>query len=486
MERTSIAPGLSISRVLTGMWQVADLERSGRTLDLESAATALVPYAQAGVTSFDMADHYGSAELIAGAFAQRHGPEHPVELLTKWVPAPGAVTRATTRAAVEKALARLQRERIDLLQFHTWTYDDPAWLDALGWLHELRDEGLVRAIGVTNFDAAHLRVALATGFEIVTDQVSFSLLDRRAAGDLSALCATREVKLLAYGTLAGGLLTERWLGVAEPAAGALDTWSLMKYRRFIAAAGGWEPYQALLRAVRAVAERRGVSMANVATRWVLDHPAVAGVIIGARLGHSEHVADHVALDTLALDERDRAELDSAASALDPIRGDCGDEYRKPPYLTASGDLSHHLDELPAPYPVTTLPDGRIVVATGTPWEPIAGYARAVRIGDRVLVSGTTATHRDGTVGGTDAIAQTHFVFDKIEGALRSLGASLSDVVRTRVYVSRDRDVEAVARVHGQRLQGVWPANTLLVTSLANRGELVEIEAEATVVAGAAT
>ena len=110
VERIDLAPGLSISRVLTGLWQIADMERDGRTVDPDRAAAAMAPYVAAGLTTFDMADHYGSAELIAGTFRARHGAA--AQLLTKWVPKPGRVTKADVRAAVDRARTRLRR-RVD-------------------------------------------------------------------------------------------------------------------------------------------------------------------------------------------------------------------------------------------------------------------------------------------------------------------------------------------------------------------------------------
>ena len=185
-----------------------------------------------------------------------------------------------------------------------------------------------------------------------------------------------------------------------------------------------------------------------------------------------------ACSTCAWTRATARELEAAIAALAPLPGDCGDEYRKPPFLTASGDLSDHLQTLPAPFETRTLPDGRQVVQTGTAWERDAGYARAVRVGSRILVSGTTARHGARLLGGDDAASQAEFAFDKIEGTLRSLGASLEHVVRTRVYVAHDEDVEAVARVHGRRMGQVLPANTLVGARLADPGERVEIEAEA--------
>jgi aryl-alcohol dehydrogenase-like predicted oxidoreductase len=239
VDTTDIAPGLTITRALTGLWQVADLERDGTVLDPVQAATALAAYVDAGLTTFDMADHYGSAELIAGELRRRRAAGE-VQLLTKWVPEPGPVTKDDARAAVDRARARLGVERIDLLQFHTWAYDDPSWMDALFYLQELKEEGAIGALGLTNFDAAHLRVACASGVEVATNQIAYSLLDRRAAGDLTEAARHYGVRLLGYGTVAGGLLSERWLDRPAPDAGALETWSQMKYHRFVAAAGGWD------------------------------------------------------------------------------------------------------------------------------------------------------------------------------------------------------------------------------------------------------
>ena len=162
------------------------------------------------------------------------------------------------------------------------------------------------------------------------------------------------------------------------------------------------------------------------------------------------------------------------------RNRCGDEYRKPPFLTASGDLSHHLDAMPKPYPTTEGPDGQTWCLSGTHWESIAGFARAVRRGNRIAVSGTTATLGDRIIGGTDPAAQTHFVIDKIEGALQSLGARLEDVVRTRVFVRRIEDWEPVARAHGARFANIKPANTLVGAPLVGDDYLVEIDADAEV------
>jgi enamine deaminase RidA (YjgF/YER057c/UK114 family) len=122
--------------------------------------------------------------------------------------------------------------------------------------------------------------------------------------------------------------------------------------------------------------------------------------------------------------------------------------------------------------------GRTVCLSGTTWESVAGFARAVRQGQRVSVSGTTATMGERVIGGRDPAAQAHFVIDKIEGALQSLGGTLADVIRTRVYVRNIADWEPVARAHGARFAAIQPANTLVAAELVGDEYLVEIEAEA--------
>ncbi len=479
IPRTELAPGLDIARIVTGLWQVADLERDGGRLDAMKAAGELADYAAAGFDSFDMADHYGSAEEIIGALAARG--KAAFRAFTKWCPEPGDMTSQMARAAVERACSRMNTRCIDLMQFHWWRYEHPGYLDALRELGRLRNEGLIGRIGLTNFNTDHLRVVVKSGLQVVSNQVSFSLLDRRAGEAMSAFCLAHGVRLLAYGTLAGGLLSERYLGQAEPE--AFSDWSKMKYGRFVAAIGGWAALQVVLEAAGDIARKHGVSIANVATRWVLDQPAVAAVIVGARLTEREHRDDNARVFSFALDDADRARLEEAFAQTTTVPGDCGDEYRKPPFLTASGDLSHHLASLPKVYRAVAASarPGHLMIDSGSQWEPLCGYARAVRRGGRILVSGTTATHGAGeVVAPGDAAAQAVYILDKIAAAITSLGGCMEDVVRTRIYLADADDWEAVSRVHGRYFGHIRPANTLIEVSRLVGDYLVEIEAEAVV------
>ena len=122
------------------------------------------------------------------------------------------------------------------------------------------------------------------------------------------------------------------------------------------------------------------------------------------------------------------------------------------------------------------------ISSGTSYERIAGYSRALRIGNAVHVSGTTATQgADTVIGIGDSAAQTRFIIQKIERALNEAGATLNDVVRTRIYLAPAADWEAVARAHGEFFADIRPANTLLyVHALVGEDYLVEMEAEAIV------
>jgi aryl-alcohol dehydrogenase-like predicted oxidoreductase/enamine deaminase RidA (YjgF/YER057c/UK114 family) len=481
MNKTArLSSTLEVPRLIIGLWQIADMERKNPNLDLTQAARAMNPYIQAGFTTFDMADHYGSSEIIAGICKNNAAEKDPIKLLTKWVPKPGTIDKKTVREAVLLALERMQQSSIDLLQFHAWQYKDPSWLDALFYLKELKEEGLIKNIGVTNFDAYHLRIALSSGIPIVSNQISHSILDRRALGDMKLLCETFHIHLLAYGTLLGGFLSEKWLDKKLPKAEELSTWSQMKYIRFIEQAGGWTVFQKLLSCLNQIAQKHQTTMPILASRFVLENPNVASVIIGARLGESAHIDSHKAVLDFNFDPDDLEEIDKALALLRPLPGNCGDEYRKPPFLTASGDLSHHLETFPPVYEKQLISESRAHVYSGTVWESFAGYARAVRKGNTIMVSGTTATHGKQIIGMNDAAAQTHFIIDKIEASLHALGAGLEDVIRTRIFVHSLEDWEAVAQAHGVRFKNIDPANTLVQAKLVGEGYKVEIEAQAQV------
>ena len=147
---------------------------------------------------------------------------------------------------------------------------------------------------------------------------------------MAAFCRERGMTFLAYGTLLGGLLSEKYLGRPEPSRAVLNTASLQKYKRMIDAWGGWALFQELLAALKQIADKHQVSIANVGVRYILGRPAVAGVIVGARLGVAEHIADNARVFAFELDAGDHTAIETVlAKSRDLIKliGDCGDEYR---------------------------------------------------------------------------------------------------------------------------------------------------------------
>jgi len=240
------------------------------------------------------------------------------------------MTRQVVADNIAVSLQRMAMEALDLLQFHWWEYTDARYLEALAHLSQLRDEGKIRHLGLTNFDTEHLKRIVESGIRVVSNQVQFSLIDRRPEVQMIPFCQVYNIQLLTYGTLCGGLLSEQYLGQPEPRGNALNTASLRKYKQMVDVWGGWELFQELLSVLKQIADRHGVSIANVAVRYILDRPAVAGVIIGVRLGVTEHRADNARVFALGLDSEDYDRIHTVlAKSRDLLRliGDCGDEYR---------------------------------------------------------------------------------------------------------------------------------------------------------------
>jgi aryl-alcohol dehydrogenase-like predicted oxidoreductase len=329
-----LAPDLEIRRLVVGMWQVSG---GHGVVDRERALGAMRDHFDRGFTTFDLADHYGPAEDFVGEFRRRLRAERGDDALgglrtfTKWVPEPGTMSRAIVESAIDRSLRRMDTPSLDLLQFHWWDYGDRRYLDALAHLRDVRDAGKIRHLGLTNFDAEHLEEILDRGIAVVSNQVQYSLVDRRPEVAMRDTCRRRNVRLLTYGTLAGGFFSEAYLGRPEPRRPELTTASLQKYKRMIDAWGGWALFQELLAALHDVAQKHAATIAGVAVRAILDEPVVAGVIAGVRLGESEHMGDNARIFELTLEPIDHERIAAVTSrARDLFRaiGDCGDEYRR--------------------------------------------------------------------------------------------------------------------------------------------------------------
>ncbi|HEY9669836.1 MAG TPA: aldo/keto reductase [Waterburya sp.] len=333
-SRLQFTPDLNICRVLNGMWQVSGAH--GR-IDPKRAIESMFNYMDAGFTTWDLADHYGPAEDLIGEFRRQlintRGQDalSNLQAFTKWVPRPTRMTRQLVEQNIDISLKRMGVATLDLLQFHWWEYRDKNYLDALKYLSELQEEGKIRHLALTNFDTEHLKIITEAGIKIVSNQVQFSLIDRRPEVNMVSFCQEHDIKLFTYGTLCGGLLSQKYLGQPEPRGGELSTASLRKYKNMIDAWGGWSLFQELLAVLKQIADKQGVSIPNVAVRYILDKPTVAGVIVGARLSVSQHWDDNARVFNLTIDAEDEARINAVLGKsrnLYQLIGDCGDEYRR--------------------------------------------------------------------------------------------------------------------------------------------------------------
>lgn len=311
VARIDLAPGYSISRVIRGGWQLAG---GHGPVDRVQTIQDMVAFADAGITTFDCADIYTGVEDMIGAFRTEYANLRGAEALakvrvhTKLVPDLARladVDRAYVRAIVETSLARLRMERLDLVQFHWWDYDVPRYLDAVGWLREMQVEGKVDQIGGTNFDTERSLQIIRSGVPLLSMQVQYSLLDARPERLLVPAAQQNGMWILCYGTVAGGFLGDPWLGLKNPEH-PLENRSLTKYKLIIDDFGGWDLFQALLQTLRRIADRHHSDIATVASAAMLNRPAVAAVIVGAR--NRSHLARNMAISSLTLTDQDLTEI----------------------------------------------------------------------------------------------------------------------------------------------------------------------------------
>lgn len=324
MQTVDLAPGHRISRVIKGGWQLAG---GHGPVDPTASIADMAAFADAGITTFDCADIYTGVEALIGAFRADYARTRGAEALarlkvhTKFVPDLGnlaTITRADVARAIDTSLARLGMERLDLVQFHWWDYEIDRQIEVATWLADLRKAGKIANIGGTNFDTEQMCRILDADVPLVSMQVQYSLIDNRPARAMAAAARARGVQFLCYGSVAGGLFSERWLGQPEPMDLSANR-SLVKYKLIVDEFGGWDLFQDLLRTLSAIAARHATDIASIASRAVLDRPGVAAVIVGAR--NRDHLARNLALPDLPLTAADAAEIDAVLARATPVPGD---------------------------------------------------------------------------------------------------------------------------------------------------------------------
>ena len=329
LEYFDFKSDLKICRIVNGMWQLAG---GHGIIDPVSAISEMQKYHDSGFDTWDMADIYGPAEKFLGEFRKQSSQDtlESSASFTKFVPNPGPMSKSIVEYYIDESRKKMNVESIDLLQFHWWDYSNSEYLNALQHLEALCNDGKIKYLGLTNFDTNRMEIMLENNVHFVSNQVQYSILDQRPQKKMISFCKKNNVYLFSYGTLLGGFLSEKYLGKSEPTRMDLDTASLQKYKNMIDFWGDWNLFQELLEVLNEIAIKHNVDIANVATRFILDKPMVAGVIIGARLGISEHISSNLKTFELSLDNSDFAKINSVnkkSNDLFDVIGDCGDEYR---------------------------------------------------------------------------------------------------------------------------------------------------------------
>lgn len=338
-----LTEGYTVSPIIKGGWQLSESHSDDKS---DTPIEDMFAFVDAGITTLDCADIYTGVEALIGDFReeyqQQRGEPAPIQVHTKYVPDRdrlAEVTAENVEAIIDRSRRRLGVDALDLVQFHWWDYEVDRYTETAKVLADLHEKGKICHVGVTNFDVPHLRDLLDAGVPVVSNQVQYSLLDTRPERSMVDFCADNDIQLLCYGTLAGGFLTERYLG-REPPEDDMENRSLTKYELIIQDAGGWEPFQQLLDGLSTVADKHDVSIANVASRYVLEQPEVCSVIVGAR--DTTHLESTLETRSFELDQEDNETITEARSALAELPGAVYELERTDP--RHAGIMKYNLNE----------------------------------------------------------------------------------------------------------------------------------------------
>ena len=326
VARLEIEPGYTISQLIKGGWHLAGGHGG---IDRTQAIRDMAAFVEKGITTFDCADHYTGVEAMIGDFRAAY-PNLAKELQvhTKFVPdydRLGSLSRSYVKKIIDRSLSRLGVERLDLVQFHWWDPEGtPHFVEAGLVLRDLRDEGKIARVGVTNFNTRQLKSLVDAGVPVCTNQPQYSPVDLRPETELIPYCQEHDIPQLCYGSLAGGFLSEAWLGADEPFP-PFPNRSLTKYKLIIEDFGGWDLFQDLLRVLNRIGRSHGAPLPLVALRWLLDRPNVGAAIVGAT--STRHLDDNLRVFSIALDLEDRAAIRDVLSRRAGPPGDCYDLER---------------------------------------------------------------------------------------------------------------------------------------------------------------
>lgn len=314
----------SVSRIIKGGWQLAE---NHSLINRQSSTDDMFRFVEAGITTFDCADIYTGVEELIGRFRKEYKKKfgktefEKLHVHTKFVPdimMLPTISKKYVENIIDRSLTRLGMERLDVVQFHWWDYDIPEYVKTAIYLSELQQKGKIRYVSITNFDGKHLQEILNAGVTILSNQVQYSLLDRRPEYEMVNFCVKNNIALFCYGSVAGGFLSDKYLGKLEPEY-PLENRSLTKYKLIIEDFGGWDIFQELLHVLHVIALKHNASITNIATRYILEKPQVAALIIGAR--SATQINDNMKIFDISLDKNDIKALEKVLQQAKVIHGD---------------------------------------------------------------------------------------------------------------------------------------------------------------------
>lgn len=326
IDRIYLTKDYSISRVIKGGWQLAG---GHGAIDSKQTIDDMFSFFDAGITTFDCADIYTGVEELIGSFRteliKKRGVEaaSQLQIHTKYVPDKSdlaTITATDVRRSIKRSMSRLGVDRIDLVQFHWWDFSVDNYVQTAMVLADLQREGLIRHIGVTNFDTKHLDELLGAGVKIITNQVQYSVLDNRPEKTMQDYCWKHGIEMLCYGGLAGGFISHRYLDMPEVNIDDLAVnRSLIKYKLIIDDLGGMTRLHKLLQCLHKTGSFQGLAISEVALLYILSRPAVAATIVGAR--NKNHLVSLKKLASHKLSKDDLKQIDYEVHRGKQLAGD---------------------------------------------------------------------------------------------------------------------------------------------------------------------
>lgn len=313
VERYLLAEDYTISRVINGCWQLSEGHSLGKKIDFDDVTNAFTELVEKGFTTFDCADIYTGTEAFLGEFSEKlktHSFLSPtdIQIHTKYVPDIDKLQNLRfedTECIIDRSLKRLNRETLDLVQFHWWDYNIDGLIETAMNLETLKKKGKIRNIAVTNFDTDNLAKIVDAGVKMISCQSQYSVIERRVEKGFLDYCNHNNISQICYGTLGGGLINEKCLGIKKSV--VADNRSQVKYLQIIEESIGWDSFQQLLNILNEIAEEHNVTISNVASRYILEKEGVAAIIIGTR--SSRHIKSNQNIFDLKLTELDIKKID---------------------------------------------------------------------------------------------------------------------------------------------------------------------------------